>query len=209
MRKSLARSALFLACLLAASGCSKSTEVLETELETALTLGNGGAARAAADLLLERKPNDPDVLADRGRALELIGSIDAAIESYSKAMALAPGRADLALLRGAANLRSGKVKDAIPDLRIASQADPQNGYAAGLHAVALYKTRTAAGQVEAEKIAAAWLEKDPRNIGALVAMAFIAHARGQRTVARELTARAREVAPQEPLVSELTAQVGL
>ena len=80
---------------------------------------------------------------------------------------------------------------------------------AGLYATALFKTRTAKGLIESEKIAAVWLERDPRNVGALVAMASIAHQRGQRTVARELGGRAREVAPQDPLVSELTALVGL
>lgn len=191
------------------SGCKENTEVLETELETALTLRNGPAALAAVEELLTRRPGDPDLLANRGRALELAGRIDDAIEAYSAACSAAPQRSDLALLRGAANLRSGKIDKALPDLRIASQANPEDGYAGGLYATALYKTRTAKGLIEAEKIASVWLEKDPRNVGALVALAFIANSRGQATLARELSGRAREVAPQDALVAELTALVGL
>lgn len=77
-----------------------------------------------------QKPNDPGILCDLGRVLVALGRMDAGIEVYARALAIAPNHADAHHLTGDASLRRGDIDAAITAYRRALELQPTRASAA-------------------------------------------------------------------------------
>ncbi len=105
------------------------------EATALLALGRAEEARAAADLLVMARPTDPAPLEIRARARLAQDDLAGAQDDALGAIMLAPGRADLLVLRGVIGRRLGDTDEALDALQAAVAIDPghvQAWYEAGL-----------------------------------------------------------------------------
>lgn len=203
------RTAALLLGLVLLAGCRTDPQELDARLQAALAVGDGKSALAAVDALLDADPDSAERLAQRGQALELLGRTDEALEAYRLAIRQAPERSDIVLQRGLCLLRLERFALAAKDLRVVSDLEPANGYARGYLAAALADTNRTGDLAAAERIATSLLDRDPRNLGALVGLSLVRARQGLVSEAKDLAARARREAPEDPLVARLVARVGL
>jgi tetratricopeptide (TPR) repeat protein len=84
------------------------------------------AAIASFTAALNADPTDPDLLADRARALAMKNNWPKAESDLSMALMVMPDRADLYILRGSARHAMGRIPDARADIDRALRLSPGN-----------------------------------------------------------------------------------
>jgi Flp pilus assembly protein TadD len=70
-------------------------------------------------------PNDPDIRADFGLALQIVGRIPEAIEQFQEALRMNPNNAEAHANLGLALLASGKPRESVHEFEIALRLNPE------------------------------------------------------------------------------------
>ncbi|MDX1383711.1 MAG: FG-GAP-like repeat-containing protein, partial [Thermoanaerobaculia bacterium] len=202
--------ALLLTLAAAASGglAAPSPEALRLRQEGLAHLENERPVEAEASYrqLVGVLPGDPLGHANLAIALLRQQRFEEAEAAIGEALELAPGRADLLAARASLLVWSGRRDEALPALREASAADPDD-----LESLyALYRHASAMRGPEAETAAADALarlrELRPENLFVLLRAGQQAVAVGDRATASEIYLRVRELTWQVPGPSEATLE---
>jgi Tfp pilus assembly protein PilF len=157
-----------------------------------------GRAEAAFEELSRLLPDDPLPWANLAIARLRQQENDAALEAVARAIALAPGRADLLAIRGEVLQWSGRPADAMAAFAAAAEAapdDPETQYS-------LLRQTANAPSPEAETLAAGALRRlaglRPENVPVLLQLGSAAVKAGDRSVATASYLRLQELVWQAP-----------
>lgn len=168
------------------------------EIVELLDSGQAQAALDRVDALLEADPENPELLALRGRALEGVGRTDDAVGSYQRAIAVAPEWGPAYLQLGLLYLDQERISVALSPLQRAAELLPDVPLAQVLAGVALRENGRLDESVAAFDRALALDGSDPNLwLDAAITRQVAGDAAGAARAAEE----AHRLAPQRPDVA--------
>ncbi len=168
------------------------------------SLGSAGKAEAAYRLAIAKDPafvpayvNLADLLRAQGKGSEAV---------LRQGLAAAPRAAALHHALGLALVREQRLADAVPALQRAAELAPGDARFGYVYAVAVKETEGVARGLE---VLRAQQLRHPDNRDILLALVSYSRQAGDTAAAREYVARLERLAPKDPLVRQLRAELGM
>jgi tetratricopeptide (TPR) repeat protein len=158
------------------------------------------AGLAAARSVAEANTASPVVQRFLGDLLSAHGDRAGARKAYETVKALAPAPSDVDLALARLDFDDGRMDDARGRLRILLAADPAN---AGAHFLLGWIEESAGNYSQAAYAYTSTVERDPFHVAAANNLAFLlAHKLGKPTEALKFAQKAKELAPDNPEVTD-------